>query len=406
MPESHPVPCGWRALAMLALLLASGCARKAYEPSSAYASYDDVPRSESIAMSRERPMKAEKSYGAPPPPPPPPAAPGAPVMQGSEGYYLEEAPPEPEPDDSGPARMIHYDGYAQIRTPRAEELVEKAIALAEASGGEVETRSLVRVTLRVPVERFDEVWAKVLELGPVVRRNLGAEDVTDAFTDLDLRLQSMRATRDRLNVLLAKATVLEERLQLLKEIHRLTEQIEVMEAQLRTLADLAAMSRITIEAVAPDLHANATRALPYGMERLDQLAAFDHGMVYAGRPVKLAVPEGFVALDPPRYHAQAADGAVAWAFRLDNDPQGSPGFWRAAVVDRIGEQLADGATTEVGGWSLVRFVEPGAKEPYVWHLGFRVDGKHLEVLQITYPDEAQERRYHQALLAVLKGGEA
>ena len=72
------------------------------------------------------------------------------------------------------------------------------------------------------------------------------------------------------------------------------------------------------------------------------------------------------------------------------------------MVDRIGDQLEDGTTSQVGGWSLVRFVEPGAKEPYVWHLGFRVTGRFLEVFQVTYPTEAQEQRYHDAVLAVLK----
>jgi hypothetical protein len=363
--------------------------------------YLQAPAAEMAAPPPQR-KRAGRPASPPPPPPPPAAVPG-----NGYGGGVTMAEPEAEPDEvAGPDRMIHYDGFAQIRTPRAEELVEKVIALAEEAGGSVENRTLSRVTVRVPVADFDATWTAILDLGPVVQRSLGAEDVTDAFTDLDLRLRSMEATLERLNQLLAKEAELPERLRLLGEIHRLSGEIRLMEARLQVLADLAAMSRITVVAVAPDLHANATRALPYGMTWIDLLSAFNHEMVWANKKVSLSVPEGFVALDPPRFHAQAADGATAWAFALKNDPQGTAGFWRDAVVDRIGDQLEDGTTSEHGGWSLVRFVEPGAKEPYVWHLGFRVEGQKLQVFQVTYPTTEQEERYHDAVLSGLKEGQA
>jgi len=406
MPTPPRLSAGPVAYVVLALALIglAGCGAKK-STSTAYAeSYVDYEPS--IAMeestgSRSAPRRkaARPSSPAMAPPPPPPMAP-----------MMEPAPepePEPEPDDdAGSERMIHYDGFAQLRTPRAEELVEKVIALAEEAGGNVESRSLTRVTVRVPVTEFDATWSTILDLGPVVQRSLGAEDVTDAFTDLDLRVRSMEATLQRLNQLLAKEAELQERLRLLSEIHRLSGELRLMEARLQVLADLAAMSRITVVAVAPDLHANATRALPFGMTWIDGLSAFNHDMVWENRKVDISVPEGFVALDPPRFHVQAADGATAWAFSLKNDPQGGAGFWRDAVVDRIGDQLEDGTTSKVGGWSLVRFVEPGAKEPYVWHLGFRVEGQRLQVFQVTYPTEGQEERYHEAVLAVLKEGQA
>ncbi len=359
--------------------------------------------------------RGAKAYPAPPPPPPP----SAPRMAEAEVYYDDapamamdytgayppepEATPEPEVDDG---RMVHYDGYARIRTPRAEELVDGVIALAEEAGGHVESRSVTRVTVRVPVDAFDGVWKQVLGMGPVVSRSLGAEDVTAAFTDMALRLASMRATRERLAALLAQAKTEEEKLALLQQIHRLTEQIELIDAQLRSLADLAALSRVTVEAEAPQLHAGLTAALPYGMGWIDGLSAFDHGLHEAGKPVRLPVPDGFVRLDERQYHVQAADGAVVWAGTLRNDPAGDGAFWRAAVIDRIGEQLDDGAVSEVAGWSIVRFQEPGAEDPYVWHLAFRASGRDVEVLQVTYPTAEHEARYHAAVLAALKGGEA
>jgi hypothetical protein len=391
-----------RWLTVLALAsLVSGCAAKKSprfgEESldERYVDLDFYETDDVDMMAAPKRSRAESAPMAPPPPPPPPMA-------------MEPAPepePDPSPEPDGPDRMVHYDGWAQIRTPRSEELVEQVVALVDEAGGHVETRSLRRVSARVPVEAFSQVWDSVLELGPVVSKELAADDVTDAFTDLSLRVDTLRATRDRLQALLAKATEERDKLQLVQQIHRLTEQLEVLEAQVRTLADLAALSRLTVTAVAPDHHVVATAALPAGMSFIDRLSAFDRVEHEAlSKPVSLDAPEGFVRLDPRQARFESADGASLWAFRLPNEPAGAADWWRQAVIDRIGEQLDDGSVASVGGWELVRFVEQGATEPYVWHVGFRVDGKHLQVLQVTYPTQLQEDRYHQAVRAVLGGG--
>jgi len=402
-------------------LLAAGCATKSAgsAPPASYAPgfVDiDLETSEELLAAPGYDSRAAPSMDpAPPPPPPPPSEPmpmddGVAMLQEPSAQAGGQAtspgpadPSETEPD--APARMVHYDGWAQIRTPRAERLVDDVVALVEEADGYVEGRGLRRVSARVPVDRFDEVWDEVLSLGPVVRRHLEADDVTDAFTDLSLRLRSLVATRDRLTELLAKATEERDKLELIKQIHRLTEQIEVMQAQVQTLRGLASLSRLTVEAVAPELHGNVASQLPAGMEWIDGLSAWSTWIPAATpRRVKLPVPDGFVRLDPRDYHLQSADGATLRGVTLRNDPQGDASFWRQAVSDRIGDQLDDGSVTTVGGWAMVRFVEQGSQEPYIWHLGFRVDGRHLQVLQLTYPTDVLEARYHDQVLSVLGGG--
>jgi len=408
--------------AWLVVGLVSGCGAAAKRaPSSASYAVDGYGGNPNMAGGATNEntyfLDEEAAMPAPPPPPPPPsqAAPGAPPMERSVDGVADarrettgaEAPTDasPEEPDDTPARMVFYDGWAQIRTPRSEELIDTVVALVEDNDGYVESRGLARVSARVPVAAFDTVWDEVLALGPVVRRHLGADDVTDAFTDLSLRLASMEATRKRLTELLARATEERDKLELIQQIHRLTEQLEVTQARVKTLRNLAALSRITVEAVAPALHGNVAAELPAGMGWIDRLTAWSTDLYDAtARPVRLDTPEGFVRLDKRVYRLRSADGATLHALTLRNDPQGDADFWRQAVVDRIGDQLDDGALRSVGGWQLVRFVEQGATEPYVWHLGFRVDGKHLQLLQLTYPTEVVEARYHQGVLSVLGGG--
>ena len=307
---------------VLGLVWATGCGaakKSSYEPSASYKMADHEGRFGGAA-SNENTYMLDDMMPAPAPPP-------MEVMDddGMADVMLaapeaEAAPSTPsEPPDDGPARMVFYDGWAQVRTPRAEELVDEVVSLVESVDGYVESRGLDRVSARVPVERFDEVWAQVLAMGPVERRHLGADDVTDAFADLSLRLKSLEATRERLAELLAKATEERDKLELIQQIHRLTEQIEVMQAQVQTLQNLASMSRLTVEAVAPELHGHVAAELPAGMQWIDGLSAWSTWISGAlDKPVKLPTPEGFVRLDKREYSLQSADGATLRGLSLRN----------------------------------------------------------------------------------------
>ena len=70
--------------------------------------------------------------------------------------------------------------------------------------------------------------ARIEKLGDVTHRDIKAQDVTDEYVDLQARLKNAYAIRDRLNDLLAKASV-KEALEIEKELGRVTEDIERME---------------------------------------------------------------------------------------------------------------------------------------------------------------------------------
>jgi hypothetical protein len=140
--------------------------------------------------------------------------------------------------------MVHYDGYAQLRVANPVDLLDEVVALAESVGGRTENLSGRQVSVRVPVAVFEDTFRKVLALGDVMHKTIRADDVTDQFLAVDLRVSNLKTTRARLVDLLAKATDENEKLRLLAEITRVTEELDAFQSQLRTLSDLAAMSRI------------------------------------------------------------------------------------------------------------------------------------------------------------------
>jgi hypothetical protein len=356
----------------------------------AYAEPSMMPAAPAMAPSPSRGgRKGDDGGYAPPPPPPPP--PGQ--------------PPEPAPQQA-PARMVHYEGYAQLRHANPVELLDEIVAVAEAAGGRTERLAGTTVSVRVPVAAFEETYAKILALGDVMSKSVRADDVTDQFLAVDLRVKNLRTTRDRLVQLLAKATDENEKLRLLAEITRVTEELDAFESQLRTLSDLASMSRISVDAVAREAFANASqRPEMHGFEWIRGLSPFNRGVWGDDKRVPLAVPDGLVALSKTGpFAAESADGVVTWTMRLPNDPVGDAAYWVDAVEDRLAAEFQNPSERTLGAWRCLELDQPGADEPYHWSICARTTGDKLDVGQVYYPSPAMVERYGKAVEAAFTGG--
>lgn len=345
----------------------------------------------------------------------PPAAPKSAMASGSGRARRESAPaaadmPAMEEASAGEAsaatpaaaRMVHYQGAATLRVGRTDEAIEQAIALATAAGGGLEQQYGGTVVLKVPVAKFREVFDAVLKLGDVVDKSISAEDVTEAFTAVELRLSTARARRDRLVALLAQSKDEQEKLALVREIQAVTEEIDRLEQQSRTLQNLADYSRITVQMEArPALTWSGGAPESAAFAWIRQLTPFNEGP--ADKKLALAVPEGFVALDVKRrFVAESADGARIWSARLPNDPVGDGEFWTDAVRRRLEGEFAVAEPAGTGEWKGLRLVDR-SETPYVWVVLVRTEGKNLDLLQVFYPSKDAEARYAPAVAAVLGG---
>jgi hypothetical protein len=397
----------WQSMVVLAFILAvlSGCSRKASPDygwsdggdggggggdSYAMAESDD----DGVVMARKEaaPRRSRASKNAP----------AAPPMEAGHGAQMDGAPPAQAPAPAAASRMVHYDGYARLRVARVEDGIADLTRLAASVGGAVERVSGRAVTIRVPVARFQEAFDKALDLGDVLDQSITAEDVTEAFTAVDLRLSTAKATRDRLVVLLAKAEDEQEKLQLVRQIQRVSEQIDVLEAKVRTLADLAARSRITVELVPREALAwQGPDAETAQMAWIRGLSPFRRDIGLDSRKLTLDVPDGMVGLDERRaFVAEAPDGARIWTHSVKNRPLGDAAFWQAAVQGRLGRDFASVQRSVAGDFQVLTLVDRG-EDPYTWIVAVRVQGARLEIVQAYLPDPAQAARYGAAVQAIL-----
>lgn len=127
-------------------------------------------------------------------------------------------------------------------TPTLNEVID----LAAKRGGYIHQQTDQSVTLRVPSGRFRETMRAFEELGEVTHRSVQAQDVTEQFFDLGVRLESLLATRDRLEGFLDRAKTIEEVLRIEQELRRLNGEIDQLEGQRRYLSAQAAYSTITV----------------------------------------------------------------------------------------------------------------------------------------------------------------
>lgn len=126
----------------------------------------------------------------------------------------------------------------------------RAQAVLGASGGYVErdqrAERSASFTLRVPERSLDATLDSLATLGSVASRTASAEDVTEQSIDLDARLQSLIATRDRLRQLHEKATTVGEVIAVEHELARVEGEVDSLEGRLKHLRGSAALATIEL----------------------------------------------------------------------------------------------------------------------------------------------------------------
>jgi hypothetical protein len=271
----------------------------------------------------------------------------------------------------------------------------------------VESLDGARAVLRVPAGRFEEIYARLLTLGDVLEKSVTVQDITDQFTDVDLRLRIAEAARRRMVELLAKAKGEKEKLSILKEIERLSTQIEYLSAQRETLLKMAQFARITLEVEARSFEQGRADEPIGAFAWIADLSPFEKQVAAGGAEWKPAAPAGFVMLEKTTpWSAESADGAAVWASRQANIPAGDTDFWLEAVRLRLAPRFASAETLTAGGFKVLRLVARGDKA-YVYGIALRAqrDGEKFDLAEMYFPSPAHATRHGAAVLDALAKGD-
>jgi hypothetical protein len=222
---------------------------------------------------------------APPPPPPSPAFGGGReerdstgdrrlAMADTGGLPTGAAPGPPSSPSSRNAGeavavrapLLIYTAQITMAVFEVNASLTRVETIGRELGGFLAKRDDQSITIRVPAAAFQEAVKRVEGVGDMLHRNVTAEDVTEEFRDLEIRLKSARAVQARLTELLAKAVKVEESIAIERELDRVSGEIERIEGRAKFLRDRAAFSTLTVrfEAKATEQVGNASVRLPVG----------------------------------------------------------------------------------------------------------------------------------------------
>jgi hypothetical protein len=197
------------------------------------------PREESSGFGKD---KADERLAMAPPPPPAGSVAPSPARQApapGAGTGTGEAA-------SVRAPILIYTAQISMAVFEVNASLSRVEAIGREMGGFLAKRDDHSITIRVPATVFDEAVKRIEGVGDMLHRSVVAEDVTEEYRDLEIRLKSARAVQARLTELLSKAVKVEESIAIERELDRVSGEIERVEGRIKFLRDRAAFSTITV----------------------------------------------------------------------------------------------------------------------------------------------------------------
>lgn len=131
-------------------------------------------------------------------------------------------------------RKIIYNASMRVEVDEIEEQTKEVITKAKAKGGYMVSSDINRVTVRVPAEKLNAFLDEVATMGEVESRNVYSQDVTEAYADMEIRLENAEKARKRYLELLNQAKEVSDILAIERELERLNTEIERLKGQINS----------------------------------------------------------------------------------------------------------------------------------------------------------------------------
>ncbi len=156
------------------------------------------------------------------------------------------------------ARMVIKTASLSIRVKDVAASYERALQVAEASGGFIQASTRYRedgeraeLTIRIPPSGFLPLLAALEALGRTSSKSISGEDVTEEYYDLAAELENQLEVRDRLFQLLRQAKKVEEAISVEQQLERIGSNVNRIRGRMKYLQAMVGMSTVTLD-ISPD----------------------------------------------------------------------------------------------------------------------------------------------------------
>lgn len=131
--------------------------------------------------------------------------------------------------------IVKHPREASDNIRRMAEQAGGFLVSAEVNGGE--NASSASLTIRVPVDKFEEVREKIAKLGVRVQsEKVDAQDVTKQYVDLSARLRNLRAQETQYLGILKQARTVKDTVEVSDKLNEVRSQIEQQQAEFDALS--------------------------------------------------------------------------------------------------------------------------------------------------------------------------
>ncbi len=148
-------------------------------------------------------------------------------------------------------RQIQRTGSMSLRSNSIQESSEKSIALVTSHHGILHDSTLTEddftATFRVPSASLKPVMAELGGIGKVTHQRVSQNDVTAQYRDMQAELKNKIALRDRLRILLKKATKVSDALKIEKELAEVQTELDQLSGRLKSLKSQVALSTLSLD---------------------------------------------------------------------------------------------------------------------------------------------------------------
>ncbi len=306
---------------------------------------------------------------------------------------------EAAPKRQAPA--VVYLGYLRLQVKRLIEAIDQITATTHAARGYIESMGPRHMVVRIPASDFDAVMERLAAAGVILDRRVKALDVTAQFTDLEGRLAVSVEARARLLALLEQVKDVQERLKILEEIKRLSEQIESVESTLSALKNLMDYFTITIDLV-PVVETERAVSHRSPFQWVRDLEAHVVTLEEGKDEVRMDVPKGFVLFDEDDvFRAQAADTSMLRAAVVPNEPAGDGAFWADAVHHEMDGRDEEQVDSGEQGPLLFRTYRNKDTRPRYHLVAVHTRGDEVFVVEAFFPHEDAYQAHRADVVAAL-----
>lgn len=308
------------------------------------------------------------------------------LAEDSSGILTATAAPQKPAE-----RKRIYSGFCRLIVDEVEQAKADLTRFAEQEGGYVESAYENTIVLRVPASRFRELFETILDKGELLYKSIETFDVSDYFRDQEMRLRTAERSRERLYTLLQRTDDVEERLEILREVKRLSEEIEGIRLRLETLERQISFSRITVELI-PRLPVEEIRKEDIPFAWIASLEPVYGSLSRLRGRARASLGEDFAILEERRvFRAESSDGTRVRIGSTRNQPQGDEEFWQQALLHHLQRFYKQAEPLEAGALKGVLFTSKD-RNPYAYLVAVAVKGGRLYVVEVFFPDiEAKEQ---------------